>query len=1323
MEKNYYVGLDIGTDSVGYAVTDCEYNLIKKGRNTMWGIRLFDESNTAEERRAFRASRRRTMRKTQRINMLKMLFDKEICKIDDSFFTRLAESNLYLEDKSLPSKYSVFSGEYTDKDFHRDFPTIYHLRKALICNNTPKDVRFVYLALHHIIKNRGHFLFDTLDIGEINDFNIIYTDFVTYLDDNYDIHLNCCDIESFEKLLKNKNMPKNAKNAEMTRLFGITKNDDSQAYACLCLLSGSKVKLCDVYDDVLLKDAEKKDVTFASDFADEASVYESVLNERFELLEKLKAVYDWAMLADILSGEKYISFAKVNVYNRHQEDLKTLKKYVKSYMSKADYNRFFKLSAGKTANYVAYSGHSKKNGKTNELAFACTQQEFCDYLKKNLKKCENEEYADMFSRIEAGVFMPKQVNKDNGVIPMQVHKAELEAILKNAKEYLPFLKQADENGITVCEKILSIFDYRIPYYVGPLNRHSDKAWVCRREDKIYPWNFENVVDIDKSAENFIENLTSRCKYLPRYDVIPKNSLLYSKFAVLNQLNTIKINGELMSVQQKQDIFNDLFLNRNKVTAAAVKDYIKSKTGIAVESIEGIDGDFTSNMKSYISLKDFDKLSYNDKEDIIKAATIFGNDKKLFEKRLAEKFKDKLTESELKKLKKLKLNGWGNLSKQFLTEVESVDKETGEAVNIITTLWQTNMNLMQIIYSDRFDFEKAIAQMSATDSEKSLKEAVDELYVSPKVKRPIYQALQIVREIQKIQKCPPKKIFVEVARGQDGKKGRTISRKTRLSELYKSVEKEYEDVYSELLDADEDKFRIEKLYLYFTQLGRCMYTGEAISLNELLGANSKYDIDHIYPRSKIKDDSFDNRVLVDKTVNANKTNIYPVNENIQKEMSSFWKMLKDKELITQEKYARLVRKSSLTDEELGAFISRQIVETSQSTKAVAQMLEALYPNTSIVYVKAGLVSDFRKTNDMIKSRDVNDFHHAKDAYLNIVVGNVYDVKVTRNKVNFIKGLQMDGKAGYSLNTMFAFDIKGAWNAKESLAIVKNTMEKNNIIYTRYAYKQKGGLFDQNILKKGNGQVPIKANGPRNNIEKYGGYNRASSCYFSFVKYIGKKEREVRAFIPIDAYIEKEYLENPKLFMQKYWKIDDAQILISCVKYNSLISVDGFRMHISSKSNGGAVIVYKPAMQLILSNDNERYIKKISNYITKNAHRQINSIDRLSRDENIALFDLLCDKMTKTLLKVKFDYTGQKMIANREGFISLSIEMQCKVIMEILKILHANVMSGDLSDIDCAKKSGIVTTNSAVSEIKCEKSIKLIHQSVTGLYEKEIDLLNM
>lgn len=155
---------------------------------------------------------------------------------------------------------------------------------------------------------------------------------------------------------------------------------------------------------------------------------------------------------------------------------------------------------------------------------------------------DDPEDQKMRERIENATFMPKQITKDNGVIPMQIHRAELVAILKNAEAYLSFLQEKDEEGMTVSEKILAIFDYRIPYYVGPLNQHSNKAWIVRQTGKIYPWNFHQKVDIEASAEAFIQNLTSKCTYLPQEDVLPKQSILYSRYMVLNELNNLKING-------------------------------------------------------------------------------------------------------------------------------------------------------------------------------------------------------------------------------------------------------------------------------------------------------------------------------------------------------------------------------------------------------------------------------------------------------------------------------------------------------------------------------------------------------------------------------------------------------------------------------------------------------------------------------------------------------------------------------------------------------------------------------------------------------------
>ena len=1332
MEKEYYLGLDIGTDSIGWAVCDTDYKIQKFKGNAMWGIRLFEESSSAGERRGFRSSRRRTQRKRERLNLLEMLFDEEISKIDPAFFIKLRESNLYLEDKSTKIPYCVFSDEnYTDKDFHTEYPTIYHLRYELIKNKNPHDVRLVYLALHHIIKNRGHFLFDySYENDSSGDFLPVFNDLKEYFYENYEIELDCSDVDDFANTLKDKSLGKAKKNAKIAELFNVTKKDDKMLYSALSLLSGSSVKLADIFDDEALNDVDKKSVSFSSGFDDNASDYETYLGERFELLEKLKAVYDWAVLADILNGKQYISEAKVATYEKHKNDLKLLKSYVKKYLpqKKAE---IFNLSS-KDNNYVAYSKHIKTSKGTGVLNTTCCQEDFCACLKKTLGTCQDDSYKEMFDEIENSTFMPKQVTKDNGVIPMQLNEKELVAILDNAKQYLPFLLNKDSDGKTVYEKIKALFEYRIPYYIGPLNNHSKKYWIVRKNEKIYPWNIKEVVDFDKSAEKFIENLTSKCTYLPEYDVIPKNSLLYNKFCVLNELNNLKIDGEKITVELKQAIYNDLFKNYYKVTNKRLRDYLNSKN-IAFDEIGGIDNDFKSSLKSYRDLNGYN-LTEEQKEEVIKAITIFGDDKKLLKKRLKNEFANCLTDDEIKRICKLKYTGWSNLSREFLTDVTAVYKKTGELINIISALWETNYNLTSLLYSNDFccdgkdnkTFNDKINELNSFDGNKTLNQIVEDLYVSPLVKRPIYQSLLITKEIEKIMKCPPKKIFVEVARGPEEKK-RTVSRRDKLLDLYKSCKKDYPKLFDELSnDIADDDLKSDKLYLYFTQFGKCMYTGENIDLADLLNKNL-YDIDHIYPQSKIKDDSLDNRVLVKKTTNSKKDNEYPLSSQIREKMTPHWKALLDKGLISKKKYERLVRNYPLSDDELTQFISRQLVETRQSTKAVANILEQLYPrpDTEIVYVKAALASEFRHQYDMLKCREVNDLHHAKDAYLNIVVGNVYNVKFTHNKANFIKHLQNNDK-NYTvkLDSMLKHNIDGAWIADNniSLNIVKSTMNKNNIRYTRYAFKQKGGLFDQNILKKGKGQVPIKANDKRSSIEKYGGYNRPSSSYFSLVKYFDKKGKKIIQLVPVDSFDECNYQKSPVKYVSD--KVGyDCEILIPCIKYNACISIDGFRMHLSSKSNGGATIVCKPSLQLVLGYENEKYIKGIIKCFNNGFNIDVLKIYNISKDNNLFLYDLISNKLENTIYKFKFEKVFTCMCSGREKFMLLDLNQQCYIINEILKILHCNVVTGDLKLIGGSGQSGTVSANSALSNIKNVKSVKLINQSVTGLFESETELLNL
>ena len=46
-------------------------------------------------------------------------------------------------------------------------------------------------------------------------------------------------------------------------------------------------------------------------------------------------------------------------------------------------------------------------------------------------------------------------------------------------------------------------------------------------------------------------MTNKCTYLIGADVLPKNSLLYSRFMLLNELNNIKINKEPIKTEIKK----------------------------------------------------------------------------------------------------------------------------------------------------------------------------------------------------------------------------------------------------------------------------------------------------------------------------------------------------------------------------------------------------------------------------------------------------------------------------------------------------------------------------------------------------------------------------------------------------------------------------------------------------------------------------------------------------------------------------------------------------------------------------------------------------
>ena len=1359
-QKDYYIGLDIGTSSVGWAVTDESYNILKFNSKKMWGVRLFEEAKTAEERRDQRAARRRLERKKERINLLQDFFAEEISKVDPNFFLRLENSDLYREDKDekLKSKYTLFNDkDFKDKDYHKKYPTIHHLIMDLVEDDSKKDIRLTYLACHYLLKNRGHFIFEGQKFDTKNSFENSINDLKTHLHDYYNLYIEF-DNKDLIEVITDKTLNKTAKKKELKDIIGDTKF----LKAISAIMIGSSQKLADLFEErEEFDDSSVKSVDFStSSFDDNYGDYEAALGEKIALLNILKAIFDSSILENLLNeadkskdGSKYISQAFIKKYNKHGSDLKQVKNLVKKY-SPEDYNEIFRAE-NVNGNYVSYTKSNMTNSERKKALKFTNQEDFYKFMKKKLEsiksKISDPKSDDMLlvdtmiKDIDFNTFMPKLKSSDNGVIPYQLKVKELEKILENQSKYYNFLNSSDEYG-SVAEKIVSIMEFRIPYYVGPLNPDSKYAWIKRDKKKIRPWNFEEVVDLDGSREEFIDRLIGRCSYLKEERVLPKSSLLYNEFMVLNELNNLKLNAIAISEEMKKIIFEELFKTKKKVTLKAVSNLLKKEFNLTGEILlSGTDGDFKQSLNSYIDFKNIigEKVDRDDCqkkiEEIIKLIVLYGDDKAYLKKKIKASYKDDFTDDEIKKMASLNYKDWGRLSKNLLVGIEGVDTSTGEPGNIMHFMREYNLNLNEIL-SSRFTFVKEIQKLNPIHDRKLSYEMVDELYLSPPAKRMLWQSLRIVDEVKKILGHDPKKIFVEMTRSSQ-EKVRKESRRSQILKFYKDGKKAFikeigEDRYKYLLSQIErekgSKFRWDNLYLYYTQLGRCMYSLEPIDLSDLASSNI-YDQDHIYPKSKIYDDSIENRVLVKKSLNHEKGNGYPISEKVlNKNCYAYWKMLYDKKLIGQKKYTRLTRRTPFSDGELVQFIERQIVETGQATKETANLLKTICKDSEIVYSKAGNVSRFRQEFDIIKCRSVNDLHHMHDAYLNIVVGNVYNTKFTKNPMNFVKNKEK--ARSYNLENMFRYDVKRgdytAWIAEDkensknpTIKKVKKEIQGTNYRFTRMSHIGRGGLYDQNLMRKGKGQIPQKENTKKSDIDKYGGYNKASSAYFALVEADGKKGREkTLETIPIiiDNKIKHGKTDAVNEYLRENLGLKNPKILVDKIKINSLIKLDGFLYNIKGKT--GNKISVAGSVQLILNKDDQKLIKRIDKFLAKkkdNKDIKVSIMDNIKEEDLIALYQSLSDKLNKGIYSYKRNNQAENIREASGKFKELSIEDKIDVISQIMLIFQGVNSGCNLKPLGLSAKTGVVFVPKKINY----QEFKLINQSITGLFENEVDLLKL
>ena len=1347
--KKFYLGMDIGTESVGMAATDENYNLLRARGKDLWAVRLFDAANDASARRMKRTARRRLMRRKQRVEWLQELFVPYL--EDEYFFLRLNNSGFEKEDKheNLQSQYSLFAdGEFTDREFYKKYPTVFHLRQALAEGKSAEktDLRLYYLALHHIVKYRGHFLFEGESINEFRDIKKLFEVFNAVAEEIFpegEMRLPLEKAEEFRRLaLSDKGI--RDKKREGEELF----HTKSAAMAELIgLLLGAKVKTGIIFAESYEEYKEEK-ISFKEISDEDFEAKQEVYGDNFALLEAARAIYNYFVFEKILDGNRSISAAMVAVYERHRRDLRLLKNFVKTQLPKGVYYKIFR-SVKESANYANYVCYTK-TGKKKIPAKKCKYEDFCKFLKKilteNKARAEDQKTLNyILSKIENGEFLPKILNADNGLFPHQINGAELDMILANLCKEYPSFAEKDPDGFSSAEKIRKIFLFRIPYYVGPLNTYheeSGNSWAVRKIGKITPWNFENMVDMAASNEKFIRRMTNKCSYLYGKDVLPKCSMYYQAFDVLNQLNKIKFNQQPISVELKQELFQSLFLRHRKVTKKLIKEYLittgKYTPAEAKElSVSGFDGELKANMGSYIVLKNC-LGEYVDEhpeacENIILWHTL-NTDKNIVESLILSRYGNvPVIKEKIKALKGItSFKEFGRLSKELLCELAGgEDPVTGEVYTILNRLYHTNLNFNELLFSDAYRFNAAIEETNAGRGGDVDYNDVKELYVSPMVRRGIWQALSMADEYVQAVGRVPDKIFIEVTRQEDEKKKPTVSRKNRLLEEYKGLGEDcrnIDELLTELNDKTDSQLRQERVYLYFKQLGRCAYTGQLIRLDEL--NSDLYDVDHIMPQSVTKDDSLENKVLVKREKNAQKSDQYPLPVGFT-DQQRFWKLLKDKGLMGEKKYALLTRTQPLTEEDFRDFINRQLVVTNQTVKAVAELLKRKYggQGTRIVYSKAKNVDDFKQKYGLIKCRETNDLHHARDAYLNVVVGNVYDTKFTSAYDYYYR--KNDAWREYNLKTLFERPTKDAWGGRDGIVSVKSVLRKPSMQVTRYAYTNKGEFYNETIYGKEDGGIsaPRKAVKPYDKTEKYGGFKSLTTAYFAVVESKDKKGKLIKTIeaIPVLVDYQSKGDEEKVLAYLSQIGLREPRLLIPKIKIKSLVSVNGFKVWVAGVT--GRQLLLHNAQQWFTDEKTDLYIKNLGKLVewertgkiaeeermkenfpmVKNRKEEVSVL--IDRPQNVALYREIVTKLHSKLyqgLSAARSF-AEKLSAKEEIFLSLSVLEQAKVLLQIIRFMKCNAEAADLSLLKDGAACGKLLIGKNITDV----DFKVIHQSPCGL----------
>ncbi len=538
---------------------------------------------------------------------------------------------------------------------------------------------------------------------------------------------------------------------------------------------------------------------------------------------------------------------------------------------------------------------------------------------------------------------------------------------------------------TFQEHALRLIERRRHFSEGPGSYESPTPYGRFRKDE--------HGNVNKEPLNLIELMRGRCSIYKEELRAPKESFSAELHNFLNDLNNLKIHGEpeKLTTKQKQQLISIIkekgFLSpQNKADVAISKVIGVSPDLISGFRIDKNEKPIITEFKGYKKfLKVFGKNNplLNNTELLDQISEILTSTKVLSERiNLIKKLETKIEEETIEKLAQL----------PGFTQYHSFSLKALHLLN--NEMLITNRNQMQIIQEENLIKKTAVNKLVFDET----------LILSPVAKRAHRETLKVVNEL--IEEFGYfRKIIVETAREKNSAEYRK-----KLIHRQKINEQRNREAEELLKGTKHEGYELNgkqklKLRLYKEQDGKCAYTYNPLNLSAIITNTDDYEIDHIIPYSISLDNSYNNKVLVERRANQLKGKTSPY--SYFKSGKAYGKVTTYEEfkklVFANNKYSR-DKKQNLTNEKdissfdsQKGFIARNLVDTRYATRAIMTTLKEYFNSNdipTIVYTMKGSNTSlyrsigeyeyykrypYEEYNALTKDRDIY-IHHAIDALI-------------------------------------------------------------------------------------------------------------------------------------------------------------------------------------------------------------------------------------------------------------------------------------------------------------------------------------------------------